>query len=692
MPALHSRVLDFFYPSMQVVRSLLVLVILNCSLNSASAQTKPAPTPARHAKASAPLGPNIILITLDTTRADRMGFLGSDRGLTPNLDHLAEQSVIFTRAYAQVPLTTPSHAALLTGTYPQFSHLRDLGTPLDPKLPYLPDVLHQHGYKTSAFIGAYILDPWSKSAIGFDRGFDFYDTDYHERKPGEDRYKSVERRAEDVANRALYWLKTHPQRPFFMWMHFYDAHDPYDPPSPFKEKYAAFPYDGEIAYTDSVVGSFLGVLNRHGLYQSSLIAVAADHGEAFGEHGEERHGVFLYDETIHVPLLVKFPAAKFAGKRVDTRVALADVAPSLLEVANVPVPKGMQAKSFVPLIEAVKSVAGSNTNPERAIYSETDYPHLAFGWSDLHSWRAGKYLYVEAPKRELYDQTSDPDTQKNLAASSTAIVDTLQGQLSDFRQKTTSAQTEHAKLDPVQAEALRALGYLASDRSNSKDDGNSSIDPKDKIDIANGLHRALVDMEEDHYEEAIAELRAIIEKEPDASMGYLELGRALLRQQKSLDAIPVLRTAASRMPDSGMAHYELALALIKSGGWDAALPEMQAAVVCNPKSAQMHSDTAVVHWRLKQYNEATAEFDKALELDPKHFMTNLKYGEMLLLEGKAQSALLRLTQAAKVEPKSAEAHAFLAKTYETLGQMANASRERAEVERLKAEAPGPGNQ
>src|SRR5713226_6790410 len=191
--------------------------------------------------------PNIILITMDTTRADRMGFLGSERGLTPNLDALAQQSVIFTRAYAQVPLTTPSHAALLTGTYPQFNHLDYLGTPLRKDLPYLPALLHQHGYRTAAFIGADVLDAKGGMASGFDRGFDFYDTDFHDPQPGEDRYHSVERRAGDVADRALHWLSQHPRGPFFVWLHFYDPHDPYDPPPPFKERYAAAPYDGEIA-------------------------------------------------------------------------------------------------------------------------------------------------------------------------------------------------------------------------------------------------------------------------------------------------------------------------------------------------------------------------------------------------------------------------------------------------------------
>jgi arylsulfatase A-like enzyme/tetratricopeptide (TPR) repeat protein len=681
---------------MQVVRLFVLLAIVLSFADSASPQAR---VPGQNAR-SAPTTsdkkvnsahPNIILFTLDTTRGDRMGFLGSNRGLTPNLDHLAEQSVVFTRAYAQVPLTTPSHAALLTGTYPQFNHIEDLGAPLGKDLPYLPDILHQQGYHTAAFIGAYILDPWSKTAIGFERGFDFYDTDYHARRPGEDRYKSVERRAEDVANRALKWISTHPQRPFFVWLHFYDAHDPYDPPSPFKEKYASFPYDGEIAYTDSVVGSFLRVLNRHGLYQNSVIAIAADHGEAFGEHGEQRHGMFLYDETIHVPLLLKMPGAKFAGKRIETRVALADVAPSLLDVAGVAVPKEMQAQSVLPLIEGDQKGSPAATKvQEQPVYSETNYPHRGFGWAELESWRAGKYLYVQAPKRELYDQSADPEAQKNLASSSTAIADTLQGQLADFHQKTSSAQTEHAQLDPSQAESLRALGYLASDNTSAKGSQKSSTDPKDKIDIANEMHRALVDLEEDQYEEAIPELRDVIQKEPDVSTGYLELGRALVHEKKYEEAIPILRTAASKQPDSAMAHYELALALIKFGEWEMALPEVQAAVVCNPKSAQMHFYAAAVHLKLKHFSEATAEFDKALELDPKHYLANLKYGEMLLaVEGDPKAALPKLVQAAKVQPDSPEAHAFLARAYDALGQAANANHERSELERLKSAAAQP---
>jgi len=671
---------------MRLVRwFLLFLFVAQCVGFAASAKT------AKRASAARPVPPDIILITLDTTRADRMGFLGSERGLTPNLDALAKQSVVFTRAYAQVPLTTPSHAALLTGTYPQFSHLEDLGAPLGKDLPYLPDLLHKHGYHTAAFLGAYILDP-AAAAPGFERGFDVYDANFHQRKPGEDRYKSVERRAEDVANRALGWLSRHQQRPFFIWLHFYDAHDPYDPPEPFKTRYASAPYDGEIAYTDSIVGSFVEVLRKHGLYQNSVIAIAADHGEAFGEHGEERHGMFLYDETIHVPLLLKLSAGRFGGKRVGERVALAEVAPSLLEVAGIPAPATMQAHSLFPLIDEVideaKSEAGNKgKSPERAVYSETNYARRAFGWSELRSWRTGKYLYVEAPKQELYDQSSDPDAVKNLAPAAKAVADTLESQLADFQQKTSSIRTDQTKMDPTQAEKLRALGYLTSDSAGANTSENGEIDPKDKIEVANKFHRSLVDLEEDRYEEAIAELREVVRLEPDIASGHLELGRALVHVQQYQEALPVLRTAAEKNPKSGMAHYELGLALIKTGQWEAALPEMQAAVVCTPNSAQLHFYAGAVHLRLKHIPEATAEFENSLKIEPDHFLANLKYGEMLFREGDAAGALPKLSRAAKVDPKSAEAHAFLADAYQQLGQAQNASRERAKAAQLKAQPP-----
>jgi len=301
--------------------------------------------------------PNVILITLDTTRADRMGFLGSKRGLTPKLDEMARQGVAFTRAYSHVPLTTASHTTILTGTYPQFNHVNDFGVPLSARLPYVPDLLHQHGYRTGAFVGSLILDPLDGTAPGFDRGFDVYDAGFHLRRRGMDRYRSVERRAGEVVDHALGWLSQVPNGPFFLWVHFYDAHDPYDPPPPYIEQYASQPYDGEIAYTDACLGKLLDALRKHGLYDETLIAVMADHGESLGAHGENTHGVFLYDETLHVPLLIKLPLNRFAGKHVETRVGLVDVAPTILSAAGFTAPHEMQGESLLSMVNTSEATA-----------------------------------------------------------------------------------------------------------------------------------------------------------------------------------------------------------------------------------------------------------------------------------------------------------------------------------------------
>ena len=365
--------------------------------------------------------PNIILITLDTTRADRMGFLGSKRGLTPNLDAMAKQGIAFSRAYAHVPITTASHTTILTGTYPQFNRVNDFGVPLSPRLPYLPDLLRAQGYHTGAFVGSLILDPLEGTAPGFDRGFEIYDAGFHLRRHGMDRYQSVERRAGDVVNHALAWLSQLPNGPFFLWVHLYDAHDPYDPPAPFKSRFASQPYDGEIAYADSAVGKLVNEIRKHGLYDETMIAVMADHGESLGAHGENTHGIFLYDETLHVPLLFKLPSSRTAGKHVDARVRLVDVAPTILEEAGFPVPTEMQGESLSGLMKVTAGPHGKGavkvetSEEDRSAYAETDYPHRAFGWSSLRALRTGKYLYIRSPDRELYNQAADPEDAHNLA-------------------------------------------------------------------------------------------------------------------------------------------------------------------------------------------------------------------------------------------------------------------------------------
>ena len=612
-----------------------------------------------------------------------MGFLGSERGLTPNLDELAKQGVVFTRAYSQVPLTPPSHATILTGTYPQFNHVDDFGIRLPADVPYLPELLRKRGYHTAAFVSSVILDPVQGSGQGFDRGFDSYDAGFHRRRPGEDRYGSVERRADEVVTRALAWLDKHPNGPFFLWVHLYDAHDPYDPPEPYKTKYANAPYDGEIAYMDAAVGKFLTQLRTKGRYDKTTIAVMADHGEALGEHGETAHGVFLYDETIHVPLLFKLPKAASAGKRVETRAELVDVMPTILQTIGVAIPKQVQGESLLPEITA----GAAQKFPDQAAFAESDYPRKAFGWSSLRAWRTGKYLLVEAPRKELYDQSVDPGAKHDLATTDRAVADTLTSQIDAFREKTSSAQAAaKGPVDPEAQQKLAALGYVASDNDIKVDKGltDTHADPKDKVEIVNLLHDAILDVEETRYQEAIPLLQNVLAKEPGIPVAYMQLGEAYTWLKEYDKAIPVLRRAVELRPDQTMPHYQLGLSLSETGDWEGALPSFKAASDRAPKWAALHFSLASAYARLNRPADARQELETTVKLDPDNFRANLILGRMLTLQGKPVQGLPNLKKAVKLQPNSPDAHMFLADAYGRMGQTAMAKREAAEAQRLKA--------
>jgi len=620
--------------------------------------------------------PNILLITLDTTRADRMGFLGSKRGLTPHLDAIAQQGIVFTRAYSHVPITTASHATILTGTYPQFNRVNDFGIPLSARLPYLPDLLRAHGYHTGAFVGSLILDPLDGTAPGFDRGFEVYDAGFHLRRHGIDRYKSVERRAGDVVSHALSWLSQLPNGPFFLWVHLYDAHDPYDPPAPFKEKFASQPYDGEIAYADAAVGTLIDEIRKHGLYDETLIAVTADHGESLGAHGENTHGIFLYDETLHVPLLFKLPLNKSAGLRIETRARLVDVAPTILEEAGLPIPKEMQGESLAELIKPPPK-DGVPDADDRSAYAETDYPHRAFGWSSLRALRTGKYLYIRAPEPELYNQSTDPESAHNLAGTSKAVTDTLGSQLNDFRSRTSQTLVELAKPDAEQMQKLQALGYVASDAAESKDsDKLTGTDPKQKIEVSNLLHDAMFNVEDARYEEAIPLLKKALAEQPDLPVANMQYGIAQARLKNYGEALGPLQKAVQLMPDNGLGHYELGLALFETGDWKGAAPQFEAAVNRAPRWADAQFSLAAVYARIDRVPEALEHLDTCLGLDPAHYRANLLRGRILSLQGKPAEALPNLKKAAEVQPDSREAHKFLADAYDQMGDSVSAAAER----------------
>jgi len=672
---------------MRGIRCFAYFAVLSISALALDAPKPPAPdqpssppTPANYS--------NIILITMDTTRADRMGFLGSERGLTPNLDALALDSVVFTRAYAQAPLTPASHATILTGTYPQYHQVFAFPLHLEPTLPYLPQILKDHGYHTASVVGSMALDP--KWAVpGFDRGFDFYDAGFTTNLKPEQRYETVERRAGEVVKRSLAWLNTRPPGPFFLWVHCFDPHDPYDPPEPYKTRYAKAPYDGEIAYMDSALGDFFRQLKTSGLYENTLIVVTADHGESLGAHGEDEHGIFLYDETIHVPLLIKLPGNGAAHKRVEDRVELADIMPTVLGRLGIEVPKPVQGQSLLGFLEPDTPVGSAAARgwQDRGAYSRADYGHLAFAWSPIESLRTGKYLYVEAPRRELYDESTDAKAEHNLASASPAVAATLAAKLNDFQQRTSNAAPlPRSEVSEEGSNQLSALGYIARAEnpglSTSPDRG---ADPKDKIGTANDVVR-INDMLDNHQcPEAIPELNKAIAKDPNIPVLHFFLGGCYLEAKEFKKALPELRKAVQM--DATFAHTEqwLGRKFVELRDFDNAIVAFEDVVKADPNNPRLldsHIYLIGLYGRANRLLDQIRECHAVLAVIPENYGANFNLGKALFRTGDTEGAIAALQKAIAAEPHRPEPHAVLAEAYEELGRHEDAVREKAEAERL----------
>ncbi len=622
--------------------------------------------------------PNLVLITIDTVRADRMGFLGSKRGLTPNLDDLAREGVVFQNAYAQAPLTPTSHATILTGTFPQFHGVADFGLPISSKATTIAEFLSARGYRTAAFVGSIVLDPISGLAPGFDRGFQHYDAGFRLRKlPLDNRYETVERRAGEVVARAVAWLQKNSNRPFFLWVHLYDPHDPYDPPAPFSRRFAAAPYDGEIAYTDSAIGKLLQALKLHNLYNNSLIAVMGDHGEALGDHGETSHGVFLYDETIRVPLLFMLPGQRSEGKTVAAPVELVDFAPTALAILGLGPAPSMQGASLVGLIEG-KSWA------RQWAYSETDYPKRAFGWSPLAALRSGKYLFIRAPRSELYDLSVDPKAKKDLAEKNSAMAAHLRDELESLRTQYGGQATppRAVSLSPEELEKLRSLGYVGY-AGPARAGGSMVIDPKDKVEVANAVHEGILAGETGRITEAIELFRRVVKEDPQIFAAEYQLGLNLVRSKRYAEALQPLEKAVALRPDAAHAAYQFGLALYNTGKLPESALQFERAASLVPKWADAYYSLASVYARTDRVAEAVRELRIALELNPQLFNAHLLLGRIFTLQKQTQDAVPHLERAVSLEPQNDEAHRFLADAYSLLGREGDASRERALAERLK---------
>jgi arylsulfatase A-like enzyme/Flp pilus assembly protein TadD len=573
------------------------LIFLSLSLSFAAAASKP----------------NLVLITLDSTRADRMGFLGAKTAHTPNLDRLAGESIVFEHAYAQAPGSVVSHATILSGAYPQSTGITEIGGTLSPSLAYLPDLLKSQGYRTAAIVGSIDLDPWNGLAQGFDRGFQTYDAGFRPAIPGDARPPLTERRGDQVAARAITWLDHNAPQQFFLWVHISDARSP------------RASYDSAITAGDTAIGKLLSALQQRKIYENTAVIVVADHGESLGAHGEDTHGVFLYDETIHVPLLIKLPASQAAKPptarvttKVSAKVRLVDIAPTLLEIAAIPVPSQMQGQSLLRIAKSKSSGgSGSGINGDQPVYSRADLPQRGFGWSPLESWRAGKYLYIRAPKPELYDLTADPGAAHNLAQSSKATLDTMAAQLETFdRHFSGEAGKSSAELSSSEMQKLASLGYIGLQKSSASATAVAGTDPKDKIATANKVLAAASagGQSKSGIAVAIAALTPLlsgnVSADPNLYLAQYALGAALARKGQYAEAAKHMHKAIELQPDSAWAHYEMGATLLKTGDFKTAVVHLEIATGRLPAFAPAHLFLAEAYEHLGRTEDAKRERSK----------------------------------------------------------------------------------
>ena len=674
------------------------------------AQAFAAPVPA------APrIRPNVILITIDTVRADHLGCYGAKDVQTPTLDGLARDGLVFEHAISQVPLTWPSHAVILTGLYPFQNGVQDFtGQPLAPRFRSVAQSFKQQGYATGAVVSAFVLE----RSWGLARGFDFYDDAFApEAFVGRD-LGLVDRRAGESVTRALAWLKKNPRRPFFFWLHLYDPHSPYDPPEPYRTQYRGHLYDGEIAYADHELGRLITWLKLNQLYDSSLIAFLSDHGESLGEHGEHEHGFFVYNATVHVPLIVKPPVGSgFRPARVPRPVETVAVAPTLVGLARIhdEIEKQFQSHGLL----------GANTEAENEGYSETFYPFSSFGWSPLHALETSRYHYIDAPEPELYDLTADPEEKSNVAAQQTATVAVLKEKLQTrlqnhpFTPAQVGGQDGGSPLSPDALEKLRALGYVAYRSPVSAEALASGLpDPKSKLwefnsilqaedalrsgDVERGRWLLMQVREKDptmyvvpfvlgeaalgeqKWDEADVELRKCLQLNPHFDQAMLGLARALIFQGKAEEAKQWTRGALKYNPENYRAWYQLGSIEARTDK-QAAIADYEKAVSIQGSFPPLRKDLGLLQFQEGNYPEAAKHLSRAIALGINDAVVYNDLGISYSRTGRLRKGIDSYKQALKLDPDLAQAHLNLGYAYEQLNQKNLADREYQRACQLKTD-------
>jgi choline-sulfatase len=634
------------------------MAVLSLLLPACSKRSPEPPAEKKTAESAPKQDMNVLLITLDTLRADYVSCYGSKAVATPAIDALAKRGVRFAEAIAQVPLTTPSHACILTGTYPQVNGVRDMGGfVLEKDVPTIASVLGKAGFETAAFVGSAVLN----SHYGLNRGFGTY-ADQMMAESTSKKLPGVvaEVRGEVVTRRALDWLEKHqavaPDRRFFVWAHYYDPHFPYDPPEPYRSEHLKNLYAGEVAYTDAQVGKLIGWLSETGLLDRTLIVLLADHGESLGEHGEYTHGVFLYDSTVHIPMIIAGPGIP-QGRTVPQQVRSIDVEPTIADLI------GLSAGDKVQGVSLKSSLMEGKEPRSNYCYMETLYPKTSHGWSELRGMRTDEWKLVVAPKPELYRFSDDPGELKNVIASHPADADRLQKQVWAVAGPPQSlGKLEPKSVDEERRRELDALGYVSSGRTAIYLD-MSGPDPKDRVAILTALQHASDAMNHDRWQEGAVILEKALPKDRTNPLIYKELQACYenSRQFEKMEKTCLLAIQNKAAVDATYAN--LGEIYVRRGDLRRATEYMETAAQMNPAKVDNLNNLATAYLHLGQLAEAERALKAVLTQDSRNAMAHNLYGILEIQRSQPR-------QARKQFELAIDSDASLAEPYMNLGIIA----------------------
>jgi choline-sulfatase len=589
--------------------------------------------------------PNLLLVTLDTVRFDHLGCYGNKGVETPGLDRLAREGLLVEQAVAVAPLTLPSHASILTGLYPPRHGVRDNS---DFRLPAAVTTLAEHlksqGYATEAVVGSVVLS----SSLGLEQGFDRYDEPAaipRETAPrGHALFRPVlERPAAAVTDAAIVALDQTGEKPFFLWVHYYDPHQPYAPPEPYARRFSGRPYDGEIAYVDAQLGRLVDELSKRGLLDRTLVVVTADHGESLGDHGEETHGLFVYDATIHVPLLLRFPGSIPEGRRVDRVASGVDIVPTALDLMELPPLPGVQGVSFA------RAARGEAQGPRDAAYAEAVYAERVYGWAPTFCLRDAGTKFIEAPETELYALGTDPREERNLAPSRADDVKQWKGR---FDAATAAIGTPDASAEsPMDAEArerLASLGYLSG--SSGAIQRSSRPDPKRLVGVNQQLVHATTLISQGRSAEALAVLTEALAADPENPAVLTLAGTLAFNSGKKEQAISQLQSAARLAPSVYDNQWNLANALHLSRRLPEAATAYRAALAVRPLSSEARYGLGTVLIAMNDAPGAVETYNEALRLGQRAAKVRAGLGIALAATGDTARAMASLREAVDEDP------------------------------------------